>query len=166
MAPNSVRPVKIRSCLLYTSRTAPRQLERPAHQKLLLQTASSPNKKCPESRRLPGHIWRAAKQKILKRRATFQDGKQANQTKGHPPFAFTLSSFIQTILSASEFHRVMLPPERRPLAGCTAGRELHPALKKSVYSVFLQKAFCSFSIHPSPQNASINFHLASGFCRK
>ncbi len=40
-----------------------------------------------------------------------------------------LSSFIQTILSASEFHRIMLQAAR----GYTAGRELHPALK--IYSI-------------------------------
>ena len=36
-----------------------------------------------------------------------------------------LSSFIQTLLSASEFHRI----NACALAGFTAGREFHPALK-------------------------------------
>ena len=42
------------------------------------------------------------------------------------------SSFIQTILSASELHRIMLWLTPR-LVGFTTGRELHPALKILFY---------------------------------
>ena len=45
---------------------------------------------------------------------------------------FNITSSIQTLLSASELHRIMLWLTPR-LVGFTTGRELHPALKFHMY---------------------------------
>ena len=61
----------------------------------------------------------------------FRDSKKCSgiQNSGAFESRKTLSpSSIQTILSASEFHRIM-QTATQPLAGYTAGGELHPALK-------------------------------------
>ncbi len=43
--------------------------------------------------------------------------------------AFAVSSSIQTILSASDFHRISRRLLHLRVAGYTAGRDFHPALK-------------------------------------
>ena len=48
---------------------------------------------------------------------------------GTAVFIYVFSSFIQTIRSVLELHQIM----RHALADFTAGRELHPALKISLF---------------------------------
>ena len=54
-----------------------------------------------------------------------------------------LPSFIQTLLSVPEFHRIM----RGSLADCTAGREFHPALKTLSYIYIPLRHEIFHSIH-------------------
>ena len=46
------------------------------------------------------------------------------------------SSIIQTLLSALEFHQIGRALACARFAGCTAGREFHPAPKNYLYSFY------------------------------
>ena len=56
------------------------------------------------------------------------------------------SSFIQTILSALEFHQIST---KKALAGFTAGGESHPALKTNIFDGFI--------IHPKRHLSTVLF---------
>ena len=62
--------------------------------------------------------------------------RAASTSAGPYEFCTLISSFIQTVLSASEFHRIILR-----LVGCTTGRESHPALKNSY--LFYKPMICT-----------------------
>ena len=70
------------------------------------------------------------------------------------------SSSIQTILSASELHRINLITR---VAGCTAGRELHPAPKIIFIHYIPGAAICKYLVKNIEKNVKIGYYIYSVF---